>query len=89
MASISIDVAPVSFVHDFEQVLTHSEASLSKVFFLNHSFPGSDKVILTLVLFLTNFMPMFRFFTLWKYQKTSGFLTFLGVVQMKHENGQN
>ena len=32
---------------------------------------------------LTDFKPMFHFFTSWKHQKTRGFLTFSGGIQME------
>ena len=34
--------------------------------------------------FLTNFKPMFHFYTPWKRQKTKDFLTFSGGMEMEH-----
>ena len=39
-------------------------------------------------MWLTHFRPMFHFYTPWKYQKTSGGLTFLGCIEMDW-NGLN
>ena len=35
---------------------------------------------------LPHFMPMFHFYTPWKRQKTKGFLTFSGGIEMEHWN---
>ena len=37
-----------------------------------------------LLLTLTYFSPLFYFYTPWKHQKTFGFLTFSGVIEMEH-----
>ena len=34
--------------------------------------------------FLTHFRPMFHFYAPWKLQKTFGFLTFSGGIEIKH-----
>ena len=33
---------------------------------------------------LTHFQPMFHFYTIWKHQKTSGFLIFSGGIEVEH-----
>ena len=45
-----------------------------------HSCHMSHKVFLL----LTHFTPMFHLYTSWKSNKTSGFLTFSGGIQMEH-----
>ena len=48
-------------------------------------FSAIAKTIITKVLLLlTHFQPMFHFFTSWKHQKTSGFLTFSGGFEIQH-----
>ena len=36
------------------------------------------------ILISVHFQPLFYFYTPWKYQKTFGFLMFLGVIEVEH-----
>ena len=41
-------------------------------------------VVVSLLLTLTDFNPIVHFYTPWKCQKTFGFLTISGGIEMKH-----
>ena len=71
----------------FKKLDTFHEALLSRgdIFKLFRNILNFSEILrITLMLPLTHFSPIFHFYTPWKVQRTSGFLTCSGGIEMEH-----